>query len=674
MREASLTATTSGAPHVFPTGERSFYQLAVVLELLIEAQGKRTMVEQRVARRLAAILAADVAGYSRLTGADEEGTLAQLRALRKDLVDPTILVHHGHTVKTTGDGMLVEFASVVDAVRCAVELQRQMIERNAGTPADKQINFRIGINLGDVVVESDGDLMGEGVNVAARLENIAPPGGICLSRAAHDQVKGKITVTMHDRGQQRLKNIAEPVQIFMIDSAGAPLPLRVRSITMAAATILGFVAIAAGGAWYLRAGISANSVAPQSQQAAVSARTAPHMSIVVLPFANLSGDPGQDYFADGLTEDLTTDLSRIDGVSVIARNTAFTFKGKAVSAVTVGHELSVRYVLEGSVRRSGNEVRVNAQLIDAERGAHQWADRFDVELSDLFKLQNAITGRIARALSLELVDAENARAERERPHNPGAIDLLMQARAISQRAGQSGDKIVAARDLFRRALDRDDKLAAAWSGLALTYLQNSRFSTTREDDLREATQAVSRALALDPKNATVFHAKAILNYELGNIKGAIEDEEAATALDRNCTACWGLIAASKILLGEPSQAFPYLDRALELSPRDPVAPLWYLFKGVAYLHLKDDNKAIEWLEKSKQLDARAGFTRFFLASALALAGRDADAQSEMREFLGLNPGFTLARFKAREPSRDAMFLAQRQRIYEGARKAGLPEQ
>jgi TolB-like protein/class 3 adenylate cyclase/predicted Zn-dependent protease len=632
------------------------------------------VVEHRVERKLAAILAADVAGYSRLTGADEEGTLARLRALRKDLVDPTIVTHHGHIVKTTGDGMLVEFASVVDAARCAVELQRQMTVQNADIAADEQINFRIGINLGDVVVESDGDLMGDGVNVAARLEGIASPGGICLSRAAYDQVKGKISVAMHDRGEHRLKNIAEPVQVFAVDLDGVAMPPRVKTgvqlAAIAAATIL---VLAGGGAWYLRGGVGANSATPETARANASAKTAPSMSVVVLPFANLSTDHEQDYFADAITESLTTDLSRIQGSFVIARNTAFTYKGKAIDVRKIGRELGVRYALEGSVQRAGAQVRVNAQLIDTETGGHVWSDRLDYELSDLLKLQNTITGRLARALSLELVDAESKRTRRERPNNPDAIDLLMQASAAWARTRPGEDKIPA-RNLFRRALDRDDGLSGAWSGLAATYLQESRLSATRDDDLREAAHAIERSLALDSKNAAAFHAKAVLDYELKDIKGAIQNDEASLALDRNCAPCWSQIGASKVLLGESSQAFAYIDRALELSPRDPATPVWYLYKGAAYLHLQDDEKAIEWMEKSKQLNPRAGLTRLFLASALALAGRDADAQTEMHEFLRLNPGFTLSLFKARDPSSNALFLAQRQRIYEGARKAGLPEQ
>ncbi len=397
------------------------------------------------------------------------------------------------------------------------------------------------------------------------------------------------------------------------------------------------------------------------------------MSIVVLPFSNLSGDPGQDYFADAITESLTTDLSRINGSFVIARNTAFTYKGKAIDVRKIGNELGVRYALEGSVQRADDQVRVNAQLIDTETGGHLWSERFDNKLSDLLKLQDTVTGRLARKLSLELVDAESTRARRERPDNPDAIDLLMQASAAWTRTRPGEDK-KPARDLFRRALDRDDGLSAAWSGLATTYLQESRLSATRDADLRDAAYAVERALTLNSKNAAAFHAKAMLDYELGDIKDAIESDETSLTLDRNCAACWSQIGAAKVLLGQPSQAFAYIDRALELSPRDPATPVWYLYKGAAYLHLGDDEKAIEWMEKSKQINPRAGLARLFLASALALAGRDADAQTEMREFIRLNPGFTLKRFKAREPSSNAMFLAQRERIYDGLSKAGLPDE
>ena len=341
-------------------------------------------------RKLAAILASDVVGYSRLAGTDEDRTLARLRALRSDLIDPIVAVHNGRVVKRTGDGAIVEFRSVVDAVRCAIEVQNGMVERNAGLPPDRRIQFRMGIHLGDVVEESDGDLMGDGVNIAARLEGIAKPGAICLSEDAYRQVKSRLDLAVSDLGVTQLKNIAEPVRVYSLDvgkeaqgkitteaqipKEAKPTDVKKRSIMAPlAATAALLILIVAGGVWYF---LGANRPATVTSNAPVARAEAAHLSIVVLPFTNLSGDPGQDYFADGVTENLTTDLSRIRNSFVIGRNTAFTFKGKNIDSKEISKELGVRYVLEGSVQRDQNHVRVNAQLIDGETGAHLWADRF----------------------------------------------------------------------------------------------------------------------------------------------------------------------------------------------------------------------------------------------------------------------------------------------------------
>ena len=327
-------------------------------------------------RKLAAILAADVAGYSKLAGADEELTLARLRALRSDLIDPTIAVHHGRVVKRTGDGVLIEFRSVVDAVRCAIEMQKGMAERNAGLPPERRIEFRVGVHLGDVVEESDGDLMGDGVNIAARLESIAKPGAICLSEDAYRQVRDRVKEAFVDLGEKDVKNIARPVRVYAIETGPAGL---------------------AG--------------APQVSRPDKAGP--PRLSIVVLPFANIRGDPEQEYFVDGVTESLTTDLSRISGSFVIGRNTAFTYKGKHVDLKQIGRELNVRYVLEGSVQRSGKRLRVNVQLIDAESGAHLWAERFDKPVTDLFEMQDEVVAHLANQLGAQLIETEARRAEQK---------------------------------------------------------------------------------------------------------------------------------------------------------------------------------------------------------------------------------------------------------------------
>ena len=399
-------------------------------------------------RKIAAILVSDVVGYSRLAGADEDRILARLRALRSDLIDPTIAVHHGRIVKRTGDGSIVEFRSVVDAVNCAIEVQRAMVERNAGVAPDKRIEFRLGIHLGDVVEESDGDLMGDGVNIAARLQGVAKPGGICISDDAYRQVKGRLDLKVSDLGPVPLKNIAEPMRAYSLEF-GAPrearspppadqaksAPKRRSSFASLAAAATLLLLVAAGG-WYM---LGDRLMKPAQ---------AAHLSIVVLPFTNLSNDSAQDYFADGVTENLTTDLSRIRGSFVIARNTAMTFKGKPVDAKAIGEDLGVRYVLEGSVQRDQNRVRVNAQLIDAQSGAHLWADRFEEDIADLFKLQDQVVARLANSLGYELVRAEAEKGSRAK--KPDSIDLTMRGAALLWRQPPTKVNNDAARAFSRR--------------------------------------------------------------------------------------------------------------------------------------------------------------------------------------------------------------------------------
>jgi adenylate cyclase len=425
-------------------------------------------------RKLAAILAADVIGYSRLAGSDEDRTLARLRALRSDLIDPTIAVHNGRVVKRTGDGIIVEFRSVVDAVRCAIEVQNGMLERNAGVPADRRIEFRVGLHVGDVVEESDGDLMGDGVNIAARLEGIAKPGTICLSEDAYRQVKSRLDIAVNDLGPVQLKNIADPIRAYSVQVAVQARPSqRVISKPRSLAPLLGAVIVVlagiAGGAWYFT--IRTPAIISNAQ---IAAKAPGHLSIVVLPFTNLSGDPSQDYFADGITENLTTDLSRIRNSFVIARNTGFTFKGKNIPIKQISKELGVRYVLEGSVQRDQNRVRVNAQLIDGETNAHLWADRFEEDVADVFKLQDKVVARLANTLGSELVKAEAGKSVHS--GNPDAIDLTMRGWAILNQLQLVTDRDSLARaiKLFEQALQLDpnnvDALVGAASGERSDFL------------------------------------------------------------------------------------------------------------------------------------------------------------------------------------------------------------
>jgi TolB-like protein/class 3 adenylate cyclase len=413
-------------------------------------------------RKLTAILAADVAGYSKLTGADEERTLARLRALRSDLIDPTIALHHGRVVKRTGDGVLIEFRSVVDAVRCAIEVQNGMVERNAGLPAERRIEFRIGIHLGDVVEESDGDLMGDGVNIASRLEGIAKPGAICLSEDAYRQVKARLDLAVSDLGPIQLKNIAEPVRIYSLQ-VGVP------------------------------------TQAKPAQAKPPSASTPPRLSIVVLPFANLSGDPEQEYFVDGVTESLTTDLSRVSGSFVIGRNTAFTYKGRHVDLKQIGRELNVRYVLKASVQRGGSRMRVNVQLIDAETGNHLWAERFDKPLADLFDMQDEIVARLASQLGTQFIAAEARRAELA-PH-PDSMDLYFQGMACVNK-GFSPEYVAQARGFFERALALDPRNIEALVGTAIadTMSGTGGMAHDRAARLTAAEAALNRALSLAPEH------------------------------------------------------------------------------------------------------------------------------------------------------------------------------
>jgi len=586
---------------------------------------------ERPNRRLTTIFAADAAGYSRLVGADEEGTLDRLRAIRKDLIDPVIAAHRGRIVKTTGDGLLVEFASVVDAVRSAIEMQRAMADSNAGLAPDKRIEFRVGINLGDVVVEDDGDLMGEGVNVAARLEGIAEPGGICLSSAAYEQVRGKIDIAAQDRGEQHLKNIAEPVRIYALSPA-------------------------------------------HPAAAAPHTAVAPRLSIVVLPFVNLGGNSGQDYFVDGVTESLTTDLSRIPGAFVIARNTAFTFKSKPVDARAIGRELGVRYVMEGSVQGGGDRIRVNAQLIDTETGAHLWAERFDKPRADIFDMQDEITTRLARTVGIELIAAEGRRAERERPNNMDAVDLAMRGWAILNQP-LSLHRAREACDLFDAALRLDDRNVEALVGLASYHVNDVRTfaSTNRDEQLRIAETAITKALTLAPGNALAHFVRANVLHVSGATERSLRELEFAITLDRNLAWAHADAGFMKVLLGRAEEAEADLANAIRLSPRDPGLDRWYSLLGIADLFLGRLESALDRLRKSVEINPNVALTQFFLAAALALSGRAAEAREARDAGLRLDPNFTVARFRNEPRSENPTFLAQRERIYEGLSLAGVPE-
>jgi TolB-like protein/class 3 adenylate cyclase len=469
-------------------------------------------------RKIAAILVSDVVGYSRLAGADEDRTLARLRGLRSDLIDPTIAVHKGRVVKRTGDGAIVEFRSVVGAVNCAIEVQRAMVERNAGVAPDKRIEFRIGIHLGDVVEEADGDLMGDGVNIAARLEGVAKPGGICISDDAYRQVKGRLELKVNDLGLTQLKNIAEPIRVYALDVGHPAQP-------------------------------KPSSPAPTAPPEKSSP---PRLSIVVLPFANIGGDPDQEHFVDGVTESLTTDLSRIRGARVVARNTAFTFKGKPLDVKTVGRELNVRYVLEGSVQRGGNRMRVNVQLIDAESGNHLWAERFDKPLVDLFDMQDEIVARLAGALNAQLVAAEARRAEQV--PNPDSMDLFFQGLAWLNK-GITPDNVARARSFFDRALTADpDNVAALIGSAGADVVAGSNwFVADGMAAFAAAGTKLSKALSSVPDHAIGHMSLGFVDIMTKRAAEGIAECEHALALDRNLAGAYHFIGIGKIFIGRAEE-------------------------------------------------------------------------------------------------------------------------
>jgi TolB-like protein/class 3 adenylate cyclase/Flp pilus assembly protein TadD len=630
-------------------------------------------------RRLAAILAADVAGYSRLIEADEEGTLAQLRAIRTELFDPTIAAHNGRLVKTTGDGLLVEFSSVVDALRCATEVQAGMAERNAPASMDKRIQYRIGIHQGDIVVE-DGDIFGDGVNIAARLEGLARPGGICVSARVQEDAVGKLALAFEDLGEQSFKNISSPVRAFAIGSdAVASIPVDATPTLPTLARRLSSL-LRAVMWWPL----------PQPNVPAVATPTAsppslgglartpvPRLSFVVLPFENLSRDPDEEYFADGITDDLTTDLSRISGSFVIARNTAFTYKGKPADVKQIGRDLGVRYVIEGSVRRSGRRVQVNVQLIDAETGAHVWADRFDTDRQDLAEAQSEITGRLARSLSVELVRDVGRRIEQEKEVSSNVRDLVMRGWTQWYRP-QSKANFQEAQQTFEQALALDPRSADAKIGLGAVLVQivaNGWSSSIKQDESR-SEQLLLDALAQDSNSSMAHYAMGRLRYLENRLAEAHAEFEAAVALDRNNWRAATALGGVLLWLGRPQEGIPYYENAIRLSPHDPDigTPYWSL--GLCHLLLGDVEQAIDLFRKSIAANPRLWYTHLHLAGALGLRGDLDQARAELAESLRFKPEInSIAAYSAipwhTNPGYRA--LAEKTEIL-GWRRAGFPDE
>jgi len=587
------------------------------------------------ARKLAAILVTDIVGFSRLAGADEERILARLRALRSDLIDPTISVHRGRVVKRTGDGAIVEFRSVVDAVRCGIELQQGLVERNAGLPPDRRIEFRVGIHLGDVVEESDGDLMGDGVNIAARLEGIAKPGAICLSEDAYRQVKGRLDLTVSDLGQTELKNIAEPIKVYSLE-----------------------VGASARGA--------AAPAAPAPGKPAP-----PRLSLVVLPFAGLGGDSAHEAFVDGVTESLTTDLARIANAFVVARNTAFTYKGKPVDAKQIGRDLNVRYILEGSIQRGGNRMRVNVQLIDAATGNHLWADRFDKSMADPFDMQDEIVSHLANQLRPELIAAEGRRAETE--ENPDSVDLYFQGVQWFNRGGIQN--IERARGYFERAVALDPSNIDALVGAARSdVLIGAIYNTEQRDQRLAAAEALLiKGISIAPRNYWAHLWLGFVQILTNRAARGIGELERALTLNRNLGAAHAWIGLAKINMGRAEESEAHVNEAFRLSPSDAVTFIWMHILGLAKLHLGQEEEAVALFRRSIDASRNYPLNHFYGAAALAHLGRLDEARAEVKAGLALAPKFSLERFRRGAESDNPTFLARRQRMEEGMLLAGVPQ-
>jgi adenylate cyclase len=571
-------------------------------------------VSERVQRQLSTILAADVAGYSRLIGLDEEGTLARLKELRHTLIDPKIHEHRGRIVKTMGDGLLVQFASVVDAVRCAAEIQRQMAQRPTETPEDQRIEFRMGINVGDIIIDG-GDIYGDGVNVAARLEGLAEPGGICVSAGVHDQVRDKLDLAFDDTGEKQLKNIARSVRVYRV---------RITQVT-----------------------------------AKPAQRVHERASIAVLPFQNMSGDPEQEYFADGITEDILTELSRYRSLFVIARNSAFQYKARNVDVRQVARELGVEFVVEGSVRRSGERLRITAQLIDANSGDHVWAERYDRSMQDIFTIQEEVARTIAATLEGRVVASVVDKVKRKPTPDWQAYDYFLQGRGLDHKYYPAG-----AEALYARALELDPGYGHAYAFRAIA-LAVMHWGTEDHDLLRRADECAQKALSIDANDAWSQYAASYVSLCQSKFDLALMHSKRALSLNPNDV----LIAASSANLlarmGQPEEALRRLDAAIQ---RDPFPATWFWevrFRVLFHLHRYD-----EAIDALSNVSASYDWLQLYFAAAYAHRGRLEDARAALARFLAVEPAASVSLVARAEPYADKQLL---EHFLDGLRKAGLPE-
>ena len=626
---------------------------------------------KRAQRRLAAIVAADVAGYSRLIGEDEEGTLATLLALRKELINPKVAEYRGRIANTAGDSLLIEFPSVVEALRCAIDIQRGTRERNSGLPEDRHILFRIGVNLGDVV-EQDGDLLGDGVNVAARLETLAEPGSIYLSLAARDQVRDRLDVTLQDMGRAEVKNIARPIRVFRVDAEGVVAKTRKRfgrRLTLLAAGVV-LIAIAAGSVAYWL-------VDRQGAEVAVlpGAAVADKPTIAVLPFVNLSQNPDEEYFTDGMTNDLITDLSKVSGLFVIARNSVFAYKGQAVNIQDVGRDLGARYLLEGSVRRAGDRFRVNAQLIDASTGHHLWAERYDRKQADVFAVQDEVISQIVSALSVTLTQSEQAKLSRPPTENLRAYDHYLRG----EQHYHVGSMAALRKSIhaYEAAIAEDPGFAKAYAHYAraasdvwrLNYISVIPTPLAREI----ANNAARKAIELDPDNSDAHSVIALLKTVAGDHAAAVEEARRAVYLDRSNTDALLTLSIVLSYAGRHAEALEAVITANRLNPKPPLR--FIIYHGLILIMNHQYERAAEILEpiqeKDSVLPSLGDSPREVLAMAYALKGRTAEAQSVVEQMIRSTSYLNLAYYRViyehYKRKEDLDF-----RI-DALRKAGMPE-
>ena len=579
-------------------------------------------------RRLAAVLAADVAGYSRLIGADEAGTLAAFKTIKADLFDPTLAAHHGRLVKTTGDGFLAEFSSVVDALHCATEVQAQMAERNATVSTDKRIDFRIGINVGDIVVE-DGDIFGDCVNVAVRLEGVAEPGGICVSARVQEDAAGKLNLCFDDIGEQQLKNIARPVRVY-----------RVRDVATAK-----------------------TQSAPELPALPLPDKP----SIAVLPFINMSGDPDQEFFADGIAEDIITALSRYSSLFVIARNSCFTYKERAIDVKQVGRELGVRYVLEGSLRKAGNRVRVTGQLVEAETGKHVWAERYDRDLADIFALQDEITGAVTIAIAPAIAHAERKRAMRTAPGSLDAWTAYQRGLWHVFKISREDDAL--AQKYFQQAIDIDPAFAGGYKGLAVAYLQAATLFHTRSpaEAYRSAEALARQAIALDGTDAEAHSTLATAMLRHGDYDGALAQAEIALAMSPNLALAQGTLGEALIFSGQPKKGLVAVRTSIRLDPHDPKLANRLNNLALGYYFSRDYEAAVEAAKRAVRSNPEYPLPYRWLAAALGQLGRTAEAKEALKRGIEIAPATFDMYVRQRVPWHRPEDYAH---MREGLRKAG----